>query len=46
MAQAECVLTLLYHLKSRDAETSFRFASNSAPLGVVLKEPSSLTIIF
>jgi len=26
MAQAEGVLTLLYHLKSRDADTSFRLA--------------------
>ena len=46
MAQAGGLLRLLYHLKSRDADTSFRLASNSAPLGVVLNDISSFIIIF
>jgi hypothetical protein len=46
MAQAGGVLRLFHHLKSRDADTSFRLDSNSAPLGVVLKDIFSLIIIF
>jgi len=45
MAQAGGVLRLLYHLKSRDAATSFILDSSSAPLGVVLKDVLSLIII-
>ena len=40
-AQAGGVLRLLYDLKSKDADTSSRLASNSAPLGVVLNDTSS-----
>ncbi len=40
------VLRWFYHLKSRDADTSFKLDNNSDPLGVVLKDISSLTIIF
>ncbi len=36
MAQAGGVLRLLYHLKFRDADTSFKLHNSSSPLGVVL----------
>jgi hypothetical protein len=32
----KCVLRLLYHLKSRDADTSFKLDNSSSPLGVIL----------
>ena len=36
MDQAGGELTLLYHLKSRDADTSFKLDNSSSPLGVIL----------
>jgi hypothetical protein len=36
MAQAGGVLTLLYHLKFRDDDTSFKLDNSSSPLGVIL----------
>ena len=38
MAQAGGMLRLFHHLKSRDADTSFKLDNNSTPLDVVLKD--------